>query len=152
MNSHPKLRATLWLALLFAAGMVTGGTAMVRRPVSYYREAARAGIPVEEAWRARRMANLRALLAISPEQEERLAPLMDDTVAELRGVRERLRERTAKIVGRNSEATRAELTDAQRAAFDAWLQDHQTRRAEAGKGLRSHARQQDGIGPAETSP
>lgn len=128
MKTHPNIRAAVWLALLFAAGAAIGGTAMTRRtPRSGW-----AGWPyaaVEDAWRERRMENLRRNLGLTREQESRIAPIMDASVAELREVRESVRTRTARIIGRNSAAIRGELTPDQVAKYDAWLREQQARRA-----------------------
>ena len=130
MKPNPNFRAALWLALLFAAGAAIGGTAMTRRiPRNGW-----AGWPysaVEEAWRQRRMENLRQHLGLTAEQESRIAPIMEASVAELRELRESVRTRTSRIIGRNSVAIRAELTPEQVAKYDAWLRESQARRANA---------------------
>lgn len=87
--------------------------------------------PVEEAWRARRMENLRQQVGLTAEQEARIAPIMDASVAELRELRESVRTRTSRIIGRNSAAIRGELTPEQTAKYDAWLKESQARRSVA---------------------
>jgi hypothetical protein len=84
---------------------------------------------VEEAWRQRRIENFRERFGITPEQEARLAPAMNEAVADLREVREQIRKRTGAIVGKNSAAVRKELTSEQQAKFDAWLKECQGRQA-----------------------
>ncbi|MBM4156156.1 MAG: hypothetical protein FJ221_14195 [Lentisphaerae bacterium] len=130
MNPHPNVRAAAWLALLFTAGAAIGGTAMARRaPRSGW-----AGWPyaaVEESWRERRMENLRTHVGLTAEQEAAIAPAMDATAAELRELRESVRTRASRIIGRNSAAIRAELTPDQVAKYDAWLKQSQSRRPAA---------------------
>ena len=56
---------------------------------------------------------------------------MEASVAELRELRESVRTRTARIIGRNSAAIRGELTPDQVARYDAWLKETQARRSPA---------------------
>ena len=74
------------------------------------------------------MENLRNNLGLTAEQETAIAPIMEASVAELRELRESVRTRTSRIIGRNSAAIRAELTPHQVAKYDAWLKQSQTRR------------------------
>lgn len=126
MDRIAKVRAVLWLLLLFAAGVVVGS---LWNPIRY-RRSVWAGwpvAPVEQAWKEQRLKNLREKFELTQGQEERLAPAMEEAIAGLRQLRNATRKRVGDIVGKNSAAIREVLTPAQQEAFDAWLKECQER-------------------------
>ncbi len=131
MDRHAKLRAALWLVLLFAAGVVVGSLWSPIRP----RRSVWAGwpvAPVEQAWKEQRLKNLRAKVGLTPEQETELEPIMEETMSGLRQLRNATRKRVGEVLGKNSAAIRERLTPEQQAEFDAWLKDIQSRRSHGG--------------------
>lgn len=131
MDRHVKLRAALWLVLLFAAGVVVGSLWSPIRP----HRSVWAGwpvAPVEQAWKEQRLKNLRAKVGLTPEQETELEPIMEETMSGLRQLRNATRKRVGEVLGKNSAAIRERLTPEQQAEFDAWLKDIQSRRSQGG--------------------
>jgi Spy/CpxP family protein refolding chaperone len=128
MDRHAKLRAALWLVLLFAAGIVVGSLWSPIRP----HRSVWAGwpvAPVEQAWKEQRVTNLREKVGLTAEQEARLGPAMEAAMVGLRQLRTATRKRVGEIVGKNNAAIRETLTPEQREAFDAWLKECQERQA-----------------------
>ncbi|MCC6356871.1 MAG: hypothetical protein IT577_23540 [Verrucomicrobiae bacterium] len=137
MDRQVKLRAALWLLLLFGAGVVVGS---LWSPIRLHRSvwAGWPVAPVEQAWKEQRLKNLRAKVGLTPAQETELEPIMEETMSSLRQLRNATRKRVGEVLGKNSAATRERLTSEQQAEFDAWLKDIQSRRSQGGsKGERA---------------
>lgn len=127
MRITARLRVGLSLLLLFAAGATLGAALTSRQSArSQWGRAPKA--PAERLWREYRTGILREHVGVTPEQETRLAPLLDRSEAELRAIREEFVARVRRAIGANSVAVRRELAPDQQAKFDAWLEQIQSRK------------------------
>ncbi len=110
MNQLSKLKISLYLTALFLAGAITGGfvtSKMMRR--------AMASPPDQEHMAARWCTELQSRLALTPEQLNRIRPIVNDALAEIKIT---LSDRLSATFSNSNARIACELTPEQRTQFE----------------------------------
>ena len=121
MTAQPW-KLVLLLAGIFAAGCVAGGFVTMRYVHSKIRER---GAP--EQWGPARLKMLADRLALTPEQVERLKPIVRRDVEDLNRLRTQSFQETRRILERMERDISAALTPAQKKKFDELNQEMRER-------------------------
>lgn len=109
----------VYVLLIFTSGVAAG--VMGQRLVTSRVVSADSAPRTPEQWRAKFVADLRERLALKPEQEAKVNQILDSTRARYNEVRERNRPEMKRIHDDQVESIRAELTEAQKAAYSQFL-------------------------------
>jgi hypothetical protein len=121
MTLGDRPRSWLWMLAIFIGGALTGGAIVQLRTTALTRNLLEGPATGLEA--RVKLFLLERGLSLTAEQRERIEPILENSAAQIRAVRERLEPELAPLRAAERERVRAELDGQQRQKYDRRLSE-----------------------------
>jgi Spy/CpxP family protein refolding chaperone len=112
MNLQKNWKVALYLAVIFIVGGITGSLVtlqILKYTVHSHRHS--------QDWSARMMKRLESNLKLTPEQVQKIKPIVDQSVGELKAIRSKTIYESSQVIHRAEERISLELTPDQQKRF-----------------------------------
>ncbi len=113
MNLQKNWKVTLYLTVIFIFGGITGSFVtlqILKYTIHYHRHS--------RDWSARMMKRLESNLKLTPEQVQKIKPIVDQSVDELKAIRSKTIYESSQVIHRTEEQISRELTPDQQKRFE----------------------------------